>query len=453
MYTVEVGREFLKLYNDKTGNDYSAKEFFDKEFFQLIFESEDHLHLMHVHGSPFFQPAYAKLAEKENIPIPTYRKEKFEESIEDIKSGKITPHGGIGVGFMAGGVMETTSGQVSSIDLNLAGDNILYSWFGGALGIGFGGGYDFLFSNKELQWFIFNGWKFYRKFLDQTLKAKGRQIETWNGLWLTFGLEHKNDLEKAYQTTVDKISNYTGKVGKYIRLNRPNWSDQVFALAKHLESDQIRELVYGYGYGQMNTTLGFLYIELGKVKYMPDIFEQLIDQDPELKRSQIKKLEEVYQTQFSLEKAATLGGIGVKSLKPKDLYKYTAGDVRDNAKNAPKLDKEEKRLTFITYLTWIQAMLNNEDTLKLSEEVAEALIQFEGRENRLRTRIKQVEGLWESRNRQQLIDGLTEILDEDASSSETINKTVEQLMTSIPQDMFKLFLTLVKFKYHYYQSN
>lgn len=98
-------------------------------------------------------------------------------------------------------------------------------------------------------------------------------------------------------------------------------------------------------------------------------------------------------------------------------------------------------------------MLNNEETLKLSEEVAEALIEFEGKENRLRTRIKQVEGLWESRNRQQLIDGLTTILEEDPSSAETINKTVELIMTSIPQDMFKLFLTLVKFKYHYYQSN
>jgi len=98
-------------------------------------------------------------------------------------------------------------------------------------------------------------------------------------------------------------------------------------------------------------------------------------------------------------------------------------------------------------------MLNNEETLKLSEEVAEALLKFEGEENRLRTRIKQVEGLWESRNRQQFINNLSAIIEEEKEVAEPLNKAVEQLMTSIPQDMFKLFLTLIKFKYNYYQSN
>jgi hypothetical protein len=354
---------------------------------------------------------------------------------------------------MAGDIDKGTSGQISSIDFDLSEENILYSWFGGALGVGFGGGYDFLFENEELLWFIYNGWKYYRKFLNETSKAKGRQIETWNGLWVCYGLQYKNDLDQAYREVLDQINENHGIQGGLIKLNRPEWSEQVFSIARFLDGKNVKELLYGYSFGQMNKTLGFLHLDLGSVKYMPEIFDQLIEMDSELKRSQVKKLEEVYRTQFSIEKAATLGGIGVKSMKPKDLYKYTAGDVRDNAKKAPKLDKEEKRLKFITYLTWIQAMLNNEDTLKLSEEVAEALIQFEGKENRLRTRIKQVEGLWESRNRQQLINGLTAILEEDSSSAETINKTVEQLMTSIPQDMFKLFLTLVKFKYHYYQSN
>jgi hypothetical protein len=186
---------------------------------------------------------------------------------------------------------------------------------------------------------------------------------------------------------------------------------------------------------------------------MPQIFEQLINQDPNISRKQATKLEEVYKTQFSIEKACSLGGIGVKALKPKDLYKFTAGDVSEGAKKMYKLDKEKKRINFLTYITWIQAMLNNEDTLKLSEEVAEALLKFEGQENRLRTRIKQVDGLWESSNRQQFIDGLSSIIEEDENTAEPLNKAVEQLMTSIPQDMFKLFLTLIKFKYNYYQAN
>jgi len=452
MYTQEIGRKFLSLYNKKTEKNLSALEFFEEEFFPVLFDSEDHLQLMQVTNSSFFQKI-SKKDRTDKIRDSVIKKDRFLNDVEEVSKGKKTISGAVAVGFMAGDIDKGTSGQISSIDFDLSEENILFSWFGGALGIGFGGGYDFLFENDELLWFVYQGWKFYRKFLNETSKAKGRQIETWNGLWVCYGLQNKNNLDQAYSEVLDQINENHGIQGGLIKLNRPKWSEQVFSIARFLSDENLKELIYGYSFGQMNKTLGFLHLDLGSVKYMPDIFEQLIDQDPELKRSQIKKLEEVYRTQFSLEKAATLGGIGVKSLKPKDLYKYTAGDVRDNAKKAPKLDKEEKRLTFITYLTWIQAMLNNEDTLKLSEEVAEALIQFEGKENRLRTRINQVEGLWESRNRQQLIDGLTAILDEDASSAETINKTVEQLMTSIPQDMFKLFLTLVKFKYHYYQSN
>jgi hypothetical protein len=229
--------------------------------------------------------------------------------------------------------------------------------------------------------------------------------------------------------------------------------DQIFSLAKFTETEQLRELVFGYNLGQMNRTLGFLYLELEKVRWIPQIFDQLINQDETISRKEATRLEEAYKTQFSLEKACSFGGIGVASLKPKDLYKYTAGDIREGNVKMFKLDKEEKRITFITYITWIQAMLNNEETLKLSEEVAEALLKFEGEENRLRTRIKQVEGLWESRNRQQFINNLSAIIEEEKEVAEPLNKAVEQLMTSIPQDMFKLFLTLIKFKYNYYQSN
>lgn len=452
MYTQDIGRKFLKLYNDKTGKNSSTLEFFEEEFFPVLFDSEDHLQLMQVTNSSFFQKI-SKKDQTDKVRDSVIKKDRFLNDVKEVSNGEKTISGAVAVGFMAGDIDKGTSGQISSIDFDLSEENILFSWFGGALGVGFGGGYDFLFENEELLWFIYRGWKYYRKFLNETSKAKGRQIETWNGLWICHGLKNKNDLDKAYRDVLDQINKDHGLQGGLIKLNRPEWSEQVFSIARFLGDEEKKELMYGYSFGQMNKTLGFLHLDLASVKNIPEIFDQLIDKDEGLKRSQAKKLEEVYRIQFSIEKAATLGGIGVKSLKPKDLYKYTAGDVRDSAKKVPKLDKEEKRLTFITYLTWIQAMLNNEETLKLSEEVAEALIQFEGKENRLRTRIKQVEGLWESRNRQQLIDGLTTIIDEDPSSAETINKTVEQLMTSIPQDMFRLFLTLVKFKYHYYQSN
>jgi hypothetical protein len=453
MYTVEIGRQFLKYYNKKTGNNYSALEFFEEEFFPVMFDSEDHLHLMHVHGSAFFQPSYKRLAKKEDVSVPDFRKNKFFNSIEEVITEENEPHGGVGVGFMAGGVDETTSGQVSNIDYDFTKKNLLYSWIGGALGVGFGGGYDFLFENNNINWFLFEGWQYYRKYLNQTTNAKGRQIETWNGLWINYGLSDANNLDKAFKKTTQQLGNHTKKSGGKLKLDRPDWIKQVFSLARYFGGENGKELIYGYGLGQMNTTLGFLQLELGQVKYMADLFDHLVTDDPQLSRSEKVRLEDVYKTYFSLEQACAMGGIGVLALRPKDLKKYTIWTRNKNVKKIHNLSKKEARIQFLTYITWIQAMLKNEATLQLSEEVAEALIQYEGGEKRLRTRIKAVENLWKSTSRQQLIDKLSAIVKEEPGVAETINLAVDELMTKIPQDMYKLFLTLVKFKYHYYQSN
>lgn len=452
MYSQQTGRLFLEVYNKKTGKNLSAMEFFEKEYFPVLFDADDHLHLLQVTNSKFFQKI-SKDDQREDVRDAVLKKERFLNDVKEVSNGEKTISGAVAIGFMAGDIDKSTSGQISYINFDLSEENILYSWFGGALGIGFGGGYDFLFNNEELLWFLFEGWKYYRKYLEETPNTKGRQIGTWNGLWITHGLEFKDNLDKAYKNTLDWIANNSGKDKGKIILNRPDWSDQVFSLAKFLNTEHLRELVYGYKLSQMNSTLGFMYLDLKKICRMPQIFEQLIEQDSKISRAQATRLEKAYKTQFSIEKACSLGGIGVKALQPKDLYKYTAGDAKESAKKMYKLKKEKKRITFITYLTWIQAMLNNEETIKLSAEVAEALLKFEGEEERLRKRIKQVEGLWESRNRQQFIDGLSSIIEEDKTAAEPLNKAVEQLMTSIPQDMFKLFLTLIKFKYNYYQSN
>jgi hypothetical protein len=260
-------------------------------------------------------------------------------------------------------------------------------------------------------------------------------------------------LDKAFRDTTQQLGNHTKKSGSKLKLDRPDWIKQIFSLARYFDGKNEKELIYGYGYGQMNTTLGFLQLELGQIKYMADLFEQLIADDPELSRSEEVRLEDAYKTFFSLEQACATGGIGVQAIRPKDLRKYTIWTKNKNVRSAPDLSKKEKRIKFFTYITWIEAMLKNEDTLQLSEEVAEALIKYEGGEKRLRTRIKAVEDLWESTSRQQLINKLAAIVEEEPKVAETINRAVDQLMTKIPQDMYKLFLTLIKFKYHYYQSN
>jgi hypothetical protein len=452
MYTVEIGRQFLNLYNQKTGNGYSALEFFEKEFFPVLFDAEDHLHLMQVTNSSFFQ-RLSKKDKKRDLRRSVVKKERFLEQIEEVEQGNKAISGAIAVGYMAGDVDSSTSGQITTMDLDLSQENILYSWFGGALGIGLGGGYDFSFHNEDILWYLFKGWKYYRKYLDENTDVKGRQIETWNGLWILQISDYSDDLNQAYKEFHANLGNNTKKQGGKIKLKRPQWTEQVFALSQFFGDKNERELIYGYSYGQMNKTLGFMHLELKRVSSMADLFDQLIENDPVLSLEEKKRLQDVYEAQFSIEKACAQGGIGLKAMQPKNLYKYTLGGIKKKIKSLPKLEKKEKKITFFTYITWVQAMLKNEDTLQLAEEVAEALIKYEKGQERLTKRKNEVEELWQSYSRQQLIDKLAAIVDEEPKVAKTMNKAVDQLMTKIPQDMYRLFLTLVKFKYHYYQSN
>ena len=56
MYTSYIGLKFLDLYNNKTGNRFTAEEFFDREMYPLFFDDERHL--MHVSNSPFFSKPF-----------------------------------------------------------------------------------------------------------------------------------------------------------------------------------------------------------------------------------------------------------------------------------------------------------------------------------------------------------------------------------------------------------
>lgn len=452
MYTADIGRQFLNLYNEKTGKNWSAEEFFEEAFFPIFFNTDDNFHLMQVHGSHFFQPSYKKLAEKEGVSLPVFRKRKFEEALTAVDEGKESPHGGLGVGFKAGGVAESTSGQVSNIDVLTDKQTLLYSWLGGALGVGFGGGYDVLFNDPEINWFIYQGWQYYRHYINETPNMKGRQIETWNGLWLLYGFKENQAPDKIFKQIKNPVGQHLSQNKEVFQLKRPdNWLEQVTALAKAFRKSEKNNLLgYAYNFGQMNKTVGFFYIQLPQIRRLNEIYDQYLEKDPEIGRESENALENVFKTQYNLETAIAQGGIGVKALKPKDLYKFTAGSKQKEVANIPKLDKEAKRIQFITYKTWLTAMLNNEQTLELTQKLAQDLLHYVQGEKRKTTRERTIEELWEASNRQQMINQLVAIQSEEPDLSETLNQTVNKLMTELPQDNFRLFLTLTKFKYHYF---
>ncbi|MFA7691201.1 MAG: hypothetical protein WCY18_08980 [Methanofastidiosum sp.] len=178
MYTSYIGKKFLTLYNNENGTNYSAEEFFDEVFFKLFFTDE--AHLMHVGNSPFFQkPKEEDVSKHGGRSLAQYAnlRANIEEDI---------PNMSIYVGAQARDIFGTTSGQVTDMEFNVDKNEMYSSWIGGALGIGVNGGYVMLIEDDEILNALYKGWDYYRLYLQQTPNVKDKQIETWNGQWLTY---------------------------------------------------------------------------------------------------------------------------------------------------------------------------------------------------------------------------------------------------------------------------
>ncbi|MBE2190353.1 MAG: hypothetical protein IAE98_12935, partial [Candidatus Kapabacteria bacterium] len=93
-------------------------------------------------------------------------------------------------------------------------------------------------------------------------------------------------------------------------------------------------------------------------------------------------------------------------------------------------------------------MLNNKELLELAENSAKDLVDFIAKEKQTKTtRIRAVEELLSTRNRQDFIDKINDIIKIDMFLSETANELVNQVMINIAPDNIVLFVTLLRFKF------
>src|SRR5438093_13646559 len=127
MYTSFIGKKFLKLYCQKTKQNLSAREFFDKKLFPLFFDHEKHL--MHVHGSTFFQKV-GKEDLRGNMPESHIRVKRLHKDISNKRYS-----GSTFVGYAAEKIDEVTSGQISSLDCKIDAEEVYASWIGEGLSI------------------------------------------------------------------------------------------------------------------------------------------------------------------------------------------------------------------------------------------------------------------------------------------------------------------------------
>jgi hypothetical protein len=455
MYTVQIGKKFLELYNQKMGTDLTPMQFFDQVYWPLFFNSEDKKHLIEAHNSWFSQPGIkSKYNSIEELAIA--RRDKFIDKIHATSDGKDLVDGSVAIGFMAYGNDANTSGQVTDIKVQLSTNEILYSWFGAALGVHCAYRLSLLLDNEEINWFLFQGWEYYRKYVNKSsIIEKGRQIETWNCIWLTYGFDHKENLDDAFDKVRFRLSDKQNNLIKEGKLSCPNWSDLMIALSK---SKITTPKVFAMGChfaknpsDYMNRTYGFFMMNLPEIKKTIDFYDRLLVRSGENPKAE-NAFETVFKAQYSMERAIQTGGIGLRAFTPKDLYKYLGGKP-----DLPKTDKNNL-YTFYIYLSWLKAMLNNDATLALAEKLAITLKEFAdytdpnakaGKTDRFR----KVENLWEAKSRNQFINGLDELLqDKQPANPDVLNEIVQAVMLHIPSDQFTLFQTLVKFQFHYLKT-
>ena len=191
-------------------------------------------------------------------------------------------------------------------------EDIYLSWIGSGLGIGVAGGFSILFDNPSITLNTFEGWKIYRKYLnDNTLdKLRGNQINTWNGQWLAYSMgsyfDSDFDFTKLSDEGIFKIDDVK------IEINTVNWSQLFFSLSLHFPESEL--IAYVYGFGQTNKTIGFIPFRLKSGKQLKDVYRQLFGEIKIDKR----KFESLFG--MHIKRACELGSIGIQAL-PTRLYK------------------------------------------------------------------------------------------------------------------------------------
>lgn len=421
MIATNIGRTFLKAFNEKTGNNYTAKEFFEKEFFDYYFNHSKYF--MWPTNSPFVQGVttfknghlgimqvvkdtegdtlqfetdealeeYAeklmkepdfglfKVKTKKQIKVVRRLSEAKRKSILEEFNNKVQEaiinnnvEASVAIGFSASEIKEfaTTSGSITDINLLYNEDDIYLSWIGGGLGVGIASGYSIFFDNADILLKLYDGWKVYRSYLnDNTLdRIRGNQINTWNGQWLNYSFS------RDYRDYFDfnRLSNQGvfSVTEKNIEVNTINWSELFFNISNIFPNQTLTGYVYSIG--QTNKTLGFYPFHFSKARKLIRYYQLLFGENAAI--NEAKDYEALFG--IHIKRACELGSIGLQALEPKNIRKYFGNETNlklikpvikqkgsetneefDTRKSRAQKKDYENIVTYRTYKTWLFAMI------------------------------------------------------------------------------------------------
>ena len=435
MITSNIGKIFLDAYNEKYGTSYDARTFFLEQFYPLFFDQNKYM--MTAGNSPLENPKLSwddMIKGKKPCETPEQRKIRFEKLIKKIEESEADAS--IARGYASLDVTATTSGQVTDLKLPNSQEEIYTSWIGDALGIGVQGGFSILFSKKEILLDIFEGWKLYRKCLNETSMLKGNQINTWNGQWLS----HYYD-PREYNADMPLAGYNPFNVNKdgIISIDTQTWTKILIGISKKYRNAQI--LGYIYSIGQTNTTIGFIPFNLNQIRRPIHLYEKIFGM------SNSRNAESLWGTAIGFKTACTYGAIGIKAMEPKGLrdYVYSKGDKVPKQPKTPK--NEDEQINFNVYKIWILAMLNNDELWEKSQELAELLNEASSdKDKSISTKRKNlVETMLNATNKKQFIAAATEVVSFIGKIDEF--KGIVKEIHGMPTDNVPYFLTLLRFQY------
>lgn len=435
MFASSIGKIFLKEYNKRNNTSYSAREFFEKEFYPLFFDHPKYMQW--ITNSPFVQGI-----RKGQPPTAEERKEKLARLKEKLENQPADAS--IAIGYPSLDEMATTSGQLTNLNLPLNEDDFYASWIGGGLGVGVAGGFSIYFDNTEILWKIYEGWNEYRKRLNQFDQLRANQIESWNGQWLAHVYKEDYRPEELFDPSETVQS---GQYKGMFEIPTIQWTEILVGIARSIP-DQILN-GYVFSLGQTNTTIGFIPFHLPEIQRPVQFYIELFGESEYLNNARL--IRSLFGTAFGFIAACQMGVIGVRAMEPKDLRPFIT-DQRKKSK-LPDYSKadEKQQISFKTYQTWLLAMLDNKQLWEKATEAAKSYLRYE-KEDRPRSTVhlNKVKGILTSTSRKKFIEANAEIITDAGESCKGINELIE-IINSMPEDSFRYFLTLVKFRFNYFK--
>lgn len=428
MITSNIGKIFLDAYNEEYGTSYDARTFFLEQFYPLFFDQNKYM--MTAGNSPLENPKLSwddMIKGKKPYETPEQRKSRFEKMIK--KTDKSEADMSIARGYASLDIAAPTSGQVTNLKLPNSQEESYASWIGDALGVGVQGGFSILFSKKEILLDIFEGWKLYRKCLNETSMLKGNQINTWNGQWLS---HYYDPREYDADMPLAGYSPYNTNKDGIINIDTQTWTKILIAVSKKYRNAQI--LGYIYSIGKTNKTIGFIPFDLTQIRRPIHLYEKIFGM------SNGRNVESLWGTAIGFKTACTYGAIGIKAMEPKGLRDYVYKGKQPKAHNYDNIN-------YNVYIIWIYAMLNNDELWEKSQELAKLLNEASSdKDKSISTKRKNlVETMLNATNKKQFIAAAAEVVSFIGKKDEF--KGIVKEIHGMPTDNVPYFLTLLRFQY------